>query len=299
MFKPMLAATLEEPFTLNYPVLVSRKLDGIRATIQGGVVLSRSLKPIPNQFIQRLFSHLDFLDGELISGDPTDTAGFRKTDSAVMTRSGEPVITFHVFDCYDQVHPFTVRLANAKKIIHTFGQSMMCDDKPLVQLVEHELVYSESELLAFEDDALKAGYEGVMIRSLNGLYKQGRSTLKQGDLLKLKRFVDGEGIVLRFEEQQHNENEATVNELGRTHRSSHKENKVGAGLMGAMVVRNLSTNVEHKVSPGCLTDANCRQIWEERDIFIGRIARFKFFPTGSKDKPRHTQFTGWRDMMDM
>ena len=61
LFKPMLAATLEPPFAVKYPVLVSRKLDGIRATIQGCVVLSRSLKPIPNRHVQQLFSHLEGL----------------------------------------------------------------------------------------------------------------------------------------------------------------------------------------------------------------------------------------------
>jgi DNA ligase-1 len=291
MFKPMLAATLEEPFALKYPVLVSRKLDGIRATVQDGKVLSRSLKEIPNRHVQQLFSHLEGFDGELILGDPTAPDAFRKTTSAVMSHSGEPDVTYHVFDCFSP-DPFTFRLLAADRKVRA-------NRSRNVTTVEHITAVSDLDLMGIEDAWLKAGYEGVMIRSLEGRYKQGRSTVKEGALLKLKRFVDGEGAVLRIEEQQHNNNEATVNELGRTHRSSHQENKVGAGLMGALVVRNLQTGVEHKVSPGCLTDANCKQIWEERDIFIGRIARFKYFPTGSKDKPRHTQFTGWRDMMDM
>jgi len=46
--QPMLAspANLEK---LQYPLLVSPKLDGIRATVVNGCLLSRKLKPIPNE----------------------------------------------------------------------------------------------------------------------------------------------------------------------------------------------------------------------------------------------------------
>lgn len=300
LYKPMLAATLEPPFKVNYPVLVSRKLDGIRATVQGGVVLSRSLKPIPNRFVQKLFSHLEGLDGELILGDPTAPDAFRKTTSAVMSYEGEQDVTYFVFDRFHPLHQFKIRFDDARFGLEDYYERFELEDYvPSCKLVDHKLINNEDELLVFEDTALKDGFEGIMIRSLDGLYKQGRSTVKQGWLMKLKRFVDGEGVVLRFEEQMHNENEATVNELGRTHRSSHKDNKTASGLMGALVVRNLATNVEHKVSPGCLKDAECQTIWEQQDQYIGRICRFKYFPTGSKDKPRHTQFTGWRSEMDM
>ena len=69
-FKPMLAATVsDEP--LSYPLLASVKLDGVRALVVDGVVMGRSLKPIPNKHVQRLFGHtqLNGLDGELIVGD--------------------------------------------------------------------------------------------------------------------------------------------------------------------------------------------------------------------------------------
>lgn len=46
--KPMLAGKCEGLESLKYPVLVSVKLDGVRALVIGGKVMSRSLKPIPN-----------------------------------------------------------------------------------------------------------------------------------------------------------------------------------------------------------------------------------------------------------
>lgn len=82
MFRPMLAcdADLEK---LRFPLLASAKLDGVRAIVRGGVVFSRSNKPIPNQFVQDKFKHLEHYDGELIYGDPTAKDCYRRTVSAV------------------------------------------------------------------------------------------------------------------------------------------------------------------------------------------------------------------------
>jgi hypothetical protein len=65
MFKPMLATDAELD-KLRFPILCSPKLDGIRAVVRGGVVYSRSNKPIPNKWVQSKLSHLEHYDGELI-----------------------------------------------------------------------------------------------------------------------------------------------------------------------------------------------------------------------------------------
>ena len=63
--KPMLAAP-SDGNDLKYPIMVSPKLDGVRAIIIDGVVMSRSLKPIPNKYVQSLFGLEKFngFDGE-------------------------------------------------------------------------------------------------------------------------------------------------------------------------------------------------------------------------------------------
>jgi len=55
---------------IKYPILVSPKLDGIRAMRVDGVLRSRSGKPIRNEHTQEVLDcpTLDGLDGELISG---------------------------------------------------------------------------------------------------------------------------------------------------------------------------------------------------------------------------------------
>ena len=99
--KPMLAiaASIED---VTYPIWVGVKYDGIRALVVNGVVLSRSLKPIPNAYVQKLFGKPEYngLDGELILGDIYAPDVFRKTTSAVMSDDGEEDVKFHVFDSF-------------------------------------------------------------------------------------------------------------------------------------------------------------------------------------------------------
>ena len=47
--KCMAAASIKDVDSLKYPVMASAKLDGIRALVSDGIVLSRSGKPIPNK----------------------------------------------------------------------------------------------------------------------------------------------------------------------------------------------------------------------------------------------------------
>ena len=117
-FKPLLAYTVKDAEALRYPVLVSPKLDGIRCVIHNDQPVSRTLKPIPNRFIQSELGFYPPFDGELMVGDPLDPAAFNKSTSGIMSHDGEPAFTFWVFDWvnpHDLHLPFTERLATAKK----------------------------------------------------------------------------------------------------------------------------------------------------------------------------------------
>lgn len=154
-----------------------------------------------------------------------------------------------------------------------------------------------NELARLESVYLAEGYEGGIIRMLGSAYKFGRSG-KAGPLLKLKRYIDYEAEVLGAVEELHNENEARTNALGRTERSRHAENKTGKGTLGALIVRALNgphEGVEFKVGTG-FTAAVRASLWDERTALGGRVAKIKSFPVGTKDRPRHPVWLGWRDM---
>lgn len=96
----------------------------------------------------------------------------------------------------------------------------------------------------------------------------------------------------------HNDNPAEVSELGLTKRSSHKENKVPTGTLGSLVVRDLNTNVEFEIGTG-FTAQERADWWRDKCDVIGRIVKYKYFPTGSKDKPRFPVFLGFRSKEDL
>jgi DNA ligase-1 len=159
--------------------------------------------------------------------------------------------------------------------------------------VPHTLMSDEKELLETEDFILKMGYEGLMLRDPVGLYKNGRSTVSEGGLLKLKRKLTSEAVVIGFEEQMHNANEAKTDNLGNTERSSHQANLIPMGTLGALIVRDIISGVEFNVGTGFTAEERAG-IWKQRESLKGKIVSYEYLPIGVKDKPRHPVFLGWR-----
>lgn len=306
MLPPMLAAKadpIKDLEKLAYPRLVSPKLDGIRALSDRGALLSRSLKMIPNVATQEFFgtTRLHGLDGELIVGDSVDPLVFNKTSSGVMSIDGDPQARLFVFDAWAfGSEPYSAR---CKLAVH------VCKDLPKklrerIIVVEQTLVHSPAALLGAEEHYLDLGYEGIMSRTIDGKYKHGRATLKQGWLVKHKRFEDGEARVLEMYPLMHNTNEATTNELGRTKRSSAKAGKVAYDTLGRMLVEDVKSGVRFELGRGTMTAAEAKAIWDawEADPIGMRatlIAKYAHFPYGAKDKPRLPVFKGWRSPLDL
>lgn len=278
--KPMLAGKADLA-KLQYPVLASPKLDGVRALVIGGVVYSRNMKPIPSRQVQEFFgkpAH-NGLDGELIVGNPCSPDCFRKTTSAVMADAQTVTpLRFFVFDYLD--NPTDTYLNRVSRIhLHRTKATYL----PIVK------IRNEVELLKYETNILTQGYEGVMLRSPDGPYKQGRSTTREGYLLKLKRFEDGEAVVIGFEEEMHNTNAKVDGK-----RTSHKAGKIGKGTLGAIVVRDIATRQVFNIGTGFTADER-EKWWKEKASLLGRLAHYRYFPTGGKDAPRFPTFAGWRN----
>ena len=272
-FKPMLAEKLPDGQMPKFPCYVSPKLDGVRAVVFGGVVYSRKLKPIPNAHVQRMLGALilEGYDGELIVGSPTDPHAFTNTTSGVMSVEGEPKVVFHVFDHFDKSTTFWNRYR--KTLNRTEARAAISRAHRPVQLVPQKLVCSAEELLAAEQDYLDQGYEGAMVRSPDGPYKCGRATVKEGYLLKMKRFLDAEAVVLGFEELMHNQNELQTDALGHAKRSSAKSGKVGSGALGTLLVRDPKTGVEFGIGGG-FTAAERLELWKIRETLCGKLVKY-------------------------
>ena len=290
MIKPMLGIPVDTT-KLVFPVYASPKLDGIRVIIKDNQVLSRNGKPIPNVFIQSLLKSYHGLDGELIVGYPTHPNVFQLTTSGVMSIEGTPNVRLYVFDCWYAEGGIDARYNEVLKIIQ---------NNPIVdiEVVPQIIINSLEELYKFEKDCLAKGYEGVMLRYPNAPYKNGRSTVKEGALLKLKRFSDSEAYILGMEPLLRNHNEPTKNALGHTERSSHIYNKVADDLLGALNVKDIHTGIEFSIGSG-FTEEQRREIWNKQVGLIGSIVKYKYFEVGVKDKPRFPIFCGLRHFNDI
>lgn len=290
--KPMLANPPEpDKYPLRMPMYASPKLDGIRCLIIDGEPVTRTLKPIPNNYIREKLTGLPPLDGELIVGAANAPMVYNTTSSAVMSHDGEPDFTFWVFDLLDKpllvFHDRLVDLLEGRENLPSF-----------VKIVRQTVIHSSDELSDYYGRCLEDGYEGAMIRSPNGFYKQGRSTAKEQTLLKVKPFADYEAIVLDVYEAQHNTNEAKTNALGRTERSSAKAGLVGKGIVGGFRVVDVLTKREFDVAPGAMTHGERAYWWIHREEAKGKILTYRCMEHGSLDAPRFTRFMRWRGATD-
>jgi DNA ligase-1 len=295
-FKPMLSASLDgvDLSTLRYPLLVSPKLDGVRCIIWEGVAYSRNAKPIRNRFVQKWASEHHNLDGELIVGSPTDPHCLNNTQSGVMSFDGQPDFAFHLFDSPEGIEPgFKTRLAHVQAEL---------DGEERVGLVPHYEVTNAEELQRYEETFLYEDYEGVMLRDPSGPYKHGRSTLREGYLMKLKRFQDGEAVVVRLEEGHINQNGMERDELGRAKRSKHSENLIPSGMVGTIIALDSQWG-ELRIAPGTMTHKERADFWgtylfegmaHPRQL-IGKTIHWRSFGYGVKDKPRFPRYYGIRE----
>lgn len=290
MFKPQLSedvVNLKEPMT--FPKLASVKLDGIRAVTKFGNLLSRSLKPIPNDHIRQTLLEYPDLDGELISGDPTSSAVRRNTNSAVRTITGEPEFKYYVFDDLSTDETFSKRLArlNNRKL------------PDFIVKVEQRLVHSMSELENYYAQVLAEGHEGLIIRNPDSKYFHGRCSLKSQDSLKMKPFQDDDAVVIDIFEAQHNTNEAFTNELGRTARPSDKDGLVGNGMAGGFLAKDLKSGAVIRVAAGKLNHAERKWIFENKPKVVNKILTYRHMPVNVKDAPNFARFVCWREKFDI
>lgn len=301
-FRPLLAADATDA-DIRYPVLASPKIDGIRCLIVNGQALTRSLKPIPNLFIRRMLEKYapNGADGEIVVGD-----SFNATTSAVMSRDGEPVFTYFIFDdCREASASTSFRLRSHDMcglLVEVRRQRIGWEypwlaDGCKIQWLPQETISGPDQLQAYYVKCLTEGYEGVMIRDPLGVYKHGRSTKREGILLKLKPFADAEAVVVRIDELQHNGNAAETNALGLTERSTAASGKTGGGTMGRLLVRAITGDYSGKeFFIGTGFDQTLRnEIWASPQKFLGKKLTFKYQAHGSVDLPRIPVFLRWRD----
>lgn len=170
-------ARLYKPDLVRYPCLSSFKIDGLRCIYENGRLYSRAGKEFTGLgHIAHALRSVDVkrIDGELtVQGKKFDDAS---GDLRSFKQSGMAV--FNIFDVQnEEPTPIYKRYDAARLLVESLGQSCL-------SIVEHRHVTSETEVTDMYNEAMDRGYEGLVLKKIEGCEFNGRNY----DWLKLKPF---------------------------------------------------------------------------------------------------------------
>ena len=206
---PMLAKKFEpegkkKRNDIVFPCFVQPKLDGLRCVMylhKGKVVAQsrtgnhfKSMDDITDSLVPFFEENPQVvLDGELYTKDiPFEVlAGLikrqKKSDEDTEILN---LITYNIYDMVDLKAPFSERIS--------FLEKQFSNGKyPKVKFVETHKVEDVTEFRKMFSEFVANGYEGIMLRNINGLY---RTNYRSDDLQKYKEFIEDEYTIIGFTE---------------------------------------------------------------------------------------------------
>ena len=217
LLKPMLANEfdMEKEKSCQFPVFIQPKLDGVRCLIykdnNNQIVFQSRQNTVYEEFghllpeLQHLMSQFVDQEGLILDGELyTHGMPFEKITSMVRSSKGKrkniEELNYHIYDCFysgdanlsKNQMPYSERYQVLKGAFRDTIYSKLI-------LVETTVANSKRDVEDFHTHYtnLINPYEGVMIRTTNGTYKQqGRSK----DLQKYKKFMDEEFEVIGHHE---------------------------------------------------------------------------------------------------
>lgn len=297
-----------------YPTIYQNKIDGVRGLNLNGTLTGRSLDPFKGFGITEYFSKPEFLgfDGELILGsNPASSERLCSLTTGAMSKfkgvTEMPNLSWH---CFDLLNEQTMNLPYQKRY-EALQERIQTLDHPRIVLVPSTLVYNREQLEENLAKSFADGYEGGILRNPNALPKPGRPGKLQ-ELMRFKPWSDSECYVTGVTEGNANENEAMVNSLGRTERSSAQDGMVPNGRVGSIQGVLLADvfdpftkellfpkGLEITVAKGEMTTAEATYYWENQNEIVNHIVKFRHMTHGCKNLPRFPNYISHRMREDM
>jgi DNA ligase-1 len=154
---------------LVFPVYVQPKLDGIRCLVyeKDGTTVFQSR----NHTFFQSFPHIQSVSGLVLDGELYNHSLEFQDITSMVRKKGHPTLSQLEYHVYDIVGEGTF-------------EERLDQFKGMPGAVETKKVNSVEEVESYHADCVSRGYEGIMIRTPSGLYRQTRSK----DLLKYKHF---------------------------------------------------------------------------------------------------------------
>lgn len=208
---PMLAHSYEPSSSkkkkndISYPCYVQPKLDGLRCIVyqKGGKIMFQSrtgsyfesmshlvpsLLPLFNQYPSLILDGELYTDREVMPFE--ELAGLIKKKKLIESDHERLTnVFYHIYDIVNEMETFEQR--------YGFLDSLFHKQYKFLYLVDTYEVSSKDEFRAFFSRFVEDGYEGIMIRNKEGLY---RCNYRSHDLQKYKEFFEDEYEILGFKE---------------------------------------------------------------------------------------------------
>lgn len=201
---PMLAQDFNKhEKKVMYPAAIQRKYDGYRAIFnsQNSLITTRQGKELTIiKESKELYDELKLLstitpgiifDGEMYTNDISfealgvlrKTKKLTKDDYLNLSKIG-----YHIYDIIDLTKTFNERNKLLQNIFNEHKFKYLFN-------VETVYVNSKNEIAEYHSKFIEEGFEGTMIRNINGMYKE---KYRSCDLLKYKDFMDSEFEIVDF-----------------------------------------------------------------------------------------------------
>jgi len=287
--RPMLANTFSfdtyksksRAFKISFPSYIQKKYDGIRCIsyLKNNKVVMESRKGIEFQNFEvlkdqlyELFKKLPknfYFDGELY----TDKLDFevisgliRLHEKKITQKDVDSInkIEYHIYDFVDLDNE-NIFYKDRYKYLKDF---FSLNNKSLCKNVDSILVEKLEDIKTYHDNFVKDGYEGIMIRDMNGIYEINK---RSKYLQKFKEFLEEEFKIVGFHE--------------------------GSSDEKGSVVWNCITkdNQEFSVRPKGTFESR-KKLFDEGDKYIGKLLTVIFQEYSAEGIPRFPVGKGIRDI---
>ena len=199
VFLPMLAKDGQK-VKITYPCDAQPKLDGGRSMALPDRMMSRGGKTYPVPHIMLQLSHMrlgtTIPDGELyIHGSLLeDTMSLIKKP-----KEGSEDVEYWIYDFYNPIKP-KAPWSERKKWLERAEPTLYVGEKelcPSIKIVPSYRVNNEKEMLELHDEFVLQGFEGIILRTDEGIYELNA---RSSGLIKYKKFFDDEYEIIGYKE---------------------------------------------------------------------------------------------------
>jgi DNA ligase-1 len=163
------------------------------------------------------------------------------------------------------------------------------------KVLDNVLIENNGQLDDMFNKIISEGGEGVILRNKDSVYKFGRSTIKEQGLLKIKPFETFDAKIIGITERFENTGESFKNELGNSVKHNFKDNKISTGMAACFIVEYKEQEVKPVITG---SEAFRKEIWENKESYIGKMIEYKGMLVGAKEVPRHPVFLRFREDRD-